>query len=311
MSTQTAAGDDRALPRADDVTAPSSDFTDAIPDGWVAMQLEIRAAVVTSDAGNAWGMPSAGPGAPYVNDGSDCSGAAEMRPPPRYLAGCDISFIKGNDIDALSALVVLSYPALEVVYSSFRNIQLTEPYIPGFLAFREAHHILELIEELRHKRPELEPDCLLVDGNGILHPRGCGLACQIGVLGDLPTIGIGKNLLYVDGLTKEKVKVWMAEGDSCGGQNKINDSSATTASVSAAKFQRRDLVGDSGKTYGAAVAIPGVAKPIYVSIGHKVSLETAVALAVASSRHRVPEPVRQADLLSRDVIRKRRAWLEK
>ena len=287
-------------------------FRETPPESWVTIQQEIRDAIIVSDDYNEWEAPvpsesastQIAPASIATNatgNASDNATKSQLqcrRRPPRLLAGCDISFIKNNHIDALSALVVLSYPELDVVYSSFRDIKLTEPYIPGFLAFREAQHILDLIAELRDKRPDLEPDCLLVDGNGLLHPRGCGLACQLGVLANMATIGIGKNLLFVDGLTKSKVKACLAED----GKEVGND----TTNTGRDRVQRKDLVGESGRTHGAAVAISGVSKPIYVSVGHKLSLDTAVAVAVASSRHRIPEPVRQADLLSRDVLRLRK-----
>ena len=290
----------------------TSGFREVPPEGWAEKQSEIREAIVTTSDCNEWEAPRLPASALVPNaktsaaatslsssssrDSDDVAIILQPRRPLRLIAGCDISFIKDDNVNALSALVVLTYPELNVVYSSFHDIELTEPYIPGFLAFREAQHILDLIKELRDKRPDLEQDCLLVDGNGLLHPRGCGLACHLGVLADMPTIGIGKNLLYIDGLTKAKVKAWLAEEKKEGGDG-------TTSVLDG--MQRKDLVGESGKTHGAAVAVAGVSTPIYVSVGHKVSLDTAVAVAIACSRHRIPEPVRQADLLSRDVLRKR------
>lgn len=125
----------------------------------------------------------------------------------------------------------------------------------------------------------------LVDGNGILHPQGFGLASHFGVLNDIPTIGVGKTFLHVDGLTKPDVKGLMAK----------------------AREEHHDLVklaGKSGKVWGAALCgTAGVKNPVYVSVGHKVSLDASVAIAQACSLYRVPEPIRQADLRSRQVIR--------
>lgn len=81
-----------------------------------------------------------------------------------------------------------------------------QPYIPGFLAFREVPILYVLFERLKQKRPDLWPQLVLVDGNGILHQNQCGLACHLGVLIDLPTVGVGKTLFYIDGLTKDRVK---------------------------------------------------------------------------------------------------------
>jgi len=137
---------------------------------------------------------------------NDFRWSLDGEPPLNYVAGVDISFVKGNDFDACACLVVLSWPDLEVVHSMFEMIQLKLPYIAGFLAFREVPFLLDLINKLRATRPDIIPQLILVDGNGYLHPRGFGLACHLGVLADIPTIGIGKTLIYVDGLEIKSVK---------------------------------------------------------------------------------------------------------
>lgn len=177
-------------------------------------------------------------------------------------------------------LVVLSYPDLEVVHQSSAMIQLTAPYISGFLAFREAPHLLALLKGLKVNTPELYPQVLFVDGNGVLHPARCGLASHLGVEAGVPTIGIGKKLINVDGLAAKYQKKKVPVGQ--------------TSEV---------LVGDSGQAWGAACIAKGSSKPIYVSVGHRVGLATAIALTRRVSLHRIPEPVRQADLLSRDALR--------
>ena len=100
----------------------------------------------------------------------------------RRLGGVDISFVKGSETDACAALVVLDADTLTVLYSSCRRIVLREPYVPGYLAFREVGFLVELLAELQVREPNLEPDVILVDGNGILHPNRFGLACHLGVL---------------------------------------------------------------------------------------------------------------------------------
>lgn len=213
----------------------------------------------------------------------------------RYIGGVDISFIKGNEVDACAALVILSFPELKVVHTMYKMVELRYPYIPGFLAFREVDPLLGLIAELRSKRPDILPQVIFVDGNGMLHYRGFGLACQLGVLSDIPTIGIGKNLLCVDGLTREGVsevfaKCCLKKGDSA------------------------PLKGDSQTVWGLAFRStdnPKSNKPIFVSVGHRVSLETAALLTKATSQYRVPEAVRQADLGSREAVRQWIAEREK
>uniref|UniRef100_A0A6B2LJ46 Endonuclease V n=1 Tax=Arcella intermedia TaxID=1963864 RepID=A0A6B2LJ46_9EUKA len=124
----------------------------------------------------------------------------------KYVAGVDISFVKGNEVDACACLIILTWPELKVVHSSFEMVQLTLPYIPGFLAFREVNFLVKLLDKLKAEKPEIYPQLVFVDGNGYLHPRGFGLACHLGVLTGLPCIGVGKTLMYVDGLEIKGVK---------------------------------------------------------------------------------------------------------
>eukprot|EP00753_Platysulcus_tardus_P006870 PLAT14657.1.p1 GENE.PLAT14657.1~~PLAT14657.1.p1 ORF type:complete len:183 (+),score=64.19 PLAT14657.1:393-941(+) len=176
---------------------------------------------------------------------------------------------------------------MAVVWERHEFVQLSEPYIPGFLAFREVEHLVALVDLLREQQPLLMPQVILVDGNGVLHPRGFGLAAHLGVLTALPTIGVGKTLLHVDGLTKGTVR---ADVDAAW----TEDEGATV-----------ELVGDSGRTWGAAFCRPSIRNPVFISTGHRVSLDTALQLVAACSNYRIPEPVRQADLRSRVVVRER------
>ncbi|XP_074081068.1 endonuclease V isoform X2 [Macrotis lagotis] len=201
------------------------------------------------------------------------------------VAGVDISFIKGDDVRACASLVVLSYPELEVLYEECRMVNLTAPYVSGFLAFREVPFLVDAIHRLQKKEPSLMPQVLLVDGNGVLHHRGFGVACHIGILTDLPCIGVAKKLLQVDGLRnndlhKEKIQHLKMGGDTF------------------------SLMADSGTILGMALKSHSKSsKPLYVSVGHKVSLGTAVRLIQACCRYRIPEPIRQADIRSREYIR--------
>ncbi|XP_035157893.1 endonuclease V isoform X1 [Callithrix jacchus] len=204
----------------------------------------------------------------------------------RRVGGVDVSFVKGDSVRACASLVVLSYPELEVVYEKSRMVSLTAPYMSGFLAFREVPFLLELVQQLREKEPDLMPQVLLVDGNGMLHHRGFGVACHLGVLTDLPCIGVAKKLLQVDGLEndalhKEKIRLLQAGGDSF------------------------PLLGSSGTVLGMALkSHDRSTRPLYVSVGHKMSLEAAVRLTCCCCKFRIPEPVRQADICSREHIRK-------
>ncbi|KAI3468458.1 hypothetical protein Pfo_025121 [Paulownia fortunei] len=172
----------------------------------------------------------------------------------KYVGGVDLSFSKDDPSIACATLVVLDFSTLEVVHEDSAIVKLHIPYVPGFLAFREAPVLLELLEQMKKTALSSYPQVLMVDGNGLLHPRGFGLACHLGVLADLPTIGIGKNLHHVDGLTQSRVRQLLeASGNSC------NDIFT--------------LIGDSGSTLGAAMrSTEGSRKPIFISVGHRISL---------------------------------------
>ncbi|XP_059988780.1 endonuclease V isoform X10 [Lagenorhynchus albirostris] len=202
------------------------------------------------------------------------------------VGGMDVSFVKGDSVSACASLVVLSYPELEVMYEDCRMVSLTAPYVSGFLAFREVPFLVDAVQQLREKEPRLMPQVLFVDGNGVLHHRGFGVACHLGVVTDLPCIGVAKKLLQVDGLEnnalhKEKIRLLKAGGDSF------------------------PLMGGSGTVLGMALkSHDHSTKPLYVSVGHKMSLEAAVRLTHGCCKFRIPEPVRQADICSRDYIRR-------
>jgi len=172
---------------------------------------------------------------------------------------------------------------MEVVHKSVEYCQPDTPYVPGFLAFRELPPLLDLVNKFLQEHPELKPDVILVDGNGLLHPQKCGVACHIGYHTGICTIGVAKNLFVMEGVdcTKAMVQNMSAVGD-----------------FTLIKDQEDSVLGLALKS------AENTKNPIYVSIGHKISLETARKTVVACSKHRVPEPLRFADGISRDFIRK-------
>ncbi|XP_039599322.1 endonuclease V-like isoform X2 [Polypterus senegalus] len=191
------------------------------------------------------------------------------------VAGVDLSFIKGDDVTACAMLVVLSYPELEVLYEDCQMVAITAPYIAGFLAFRETPFLVEAVLRLQREKPSLVPQVIFVDGNGLLHHRGFGLACHLGVLTHLPCIGVAKNLLLVPGAPgkeefKDQVKAMQKAGDS---------------------FSVTDTC---GRVLGKALrSCDKSTKPIFVSVGHRISLDSALCLTLSCCRHRIPEPIRQ------------------
>ncbi|XP_039052662.1 endonuclease V-like [Hibiscus syriacus] len=113
----------------------------------------------------------------------------------KYVGGVDVSFSKEDPSMACGSLVVLDLlNDLRLVYQEYTCDRIDIPYVPGFLAFREAPILVHLLEKMKNDASPFYPQVLMVDGNGLLHPRGFGLVSHVGVIADIPTIGIGKNM---------------------------------------------------------------------------------------------------------------------
>ncbi|UCG82529.1 MAG: deoxyribonuclease V [Dehalococcoidia bacterium] len=179
----------------------------------------------------------------------------------RLIAGVDISS-PNSDGYARAAVVILSYPALEMMETKVVEQRVTFPYVPGLLSFRESPLVIAACEEL-----DAEPDLILVDGQGIAHPRRFGLASHLGLLWDKPTIGCAKSRL-------------------CGQHDIVPPQTGAYTEII-----------DSGEVIGVALRTkPGVS-PLYVSIGHKIDLQSAVDWVLRCCRGlRVPEPTRLAHI---------------
>eukprot|EP01064_Diplonema_japonicum_P018854 TRINITY_DN27537_c0_g1_i1.p1 TRINITY_DN27537_c0_g1~~TRINITY_DN27537_c0_g1_i1.p1 ORF type:complete len:249 (+),score=33.75 TRINITY_DN27537_c0_g1_i1:55-801(+) len=207
------------------------------------------------------------------------------------IGGIDISFSKESEEDACVTLVVLNYPKLDVIYEDSKMVKLDVPYLPGFLGFREVPHMVSLISNIRETAPDLVPEVVMVDGNGVLHNRGFGSASHLGVAIGIPTVGVAKKYfsLEQDGLPSSMIKPIMSEPN-------------TFPTV----YSTYPLKGDSGRVWGTAVRTTESSKnPVFVSVGTHISLAVAVAIVCKTSRVRVPEAVRQADLRSREFLRVR------
>jgi len=152
---------------------------------WIKTQDMLKSKLILEDD-FVWSLPSVG-----SSSGEDARGKL------KYIGGTDISFLKEDPSTACAAVVVLDADTLEVVHEEFDVVRLQVPYIPGFLAFREAPILLGLLDKVKINARHFYPQLLMVDGNGLLHPRGFGLACHLGVLADLPTIGVGKKCRLV------------------------------------------------------------------------------------------------------------------
>ena len=210
----------------------------------------------------------------------------------KYIAGVDISASKHVPNVAVSALVVCD-KELKIVYEDYKVVKMTEPYVPGFLAFREVNHLVDLVNDLKKNAPEFLPQVILVDGNGLLHVKGFGIACHLGVLVDIPTIGCSKNVFNVDGISKKKVKE-LAKKNLIKGGDSV------------------ELIGDSGTLWGYAFkSNDEVVNPMIISCGHKISNETALKIVKKSIVHRVPQPIRFSDKVSRRLIENYEVYINK
>lgn len=181
----------------------------------------------------------------------------------RHIGGVDVGFEDGGQTTR-AALVVLTFPELEVVERQLARVPTSFPYVPGLLSFREIPAILQAFEQLVQI-----PDLLMCDGQGVAHPRRLGIASHLGVWLDLPTIGVAKKRLT-------------------GWHDEVADvKGATTALL------------DKGQRIGTVLRSRVAVKPLYISPGHRVSQESAVRWVMQClTRYRLPEPTRQAHRLA-------------
>jgi deoxyribonuclease V len=192
----------------------------------------------------------------------------------RVVAGVDNGYLAvGTPTIGCSAAVALRLPAMEIVETRQVCVPVSFPYVPGLLAFRELPAMLAALEQM-----ETEPDVILVDAHGYAHPRRMGAASHLGLLLDRPTIGCAKSRLV--GRYEEPppdLGAW------------------------------RPLV-DRGELVGAVVRSRPTGSPLFVSPGHRISIESAVAIVLACVRGRsiMPEPTRLADALVKAETRRRR-----
>jgi len=179
---------------------------------------------------------------------------------PATVAGADMSIGRGEEI-GYAAVVSLEAGSLEPRAEGRARGRVAFPYVPGLLSFRELPLLLEAWEEM----PE-HPEAVIFDGHGRAHPRRFGLACHGGLLLDVPSVGCAKSLLV--------------------GQPAPLDRERGSTSE----------IGHEGELVGMAVRTRTEVSPVYVSVGHRVDLETAVDLVLSvSPRYRIPEPIRRAD----------------
>ncbi|TDA31067.1 MAG: endonuclease V [Hadesarchaea archaeon] len=176
------------------------------------------------------------------------------------IAGLDLAYA-GKDC-GYSSCVVLDLSSLEILEKRVKKVRIKFPYLPTFLAFRELEGMLEVAREV-------EADVYMVDGHGVAHPRRAGLASHLGVVLEKPTLGVAKSKLCGEGEEPPLQR---------GGYS---------------------LLREGGEVVGAAVRTKTGVKPVYVSVGHKLSLPTAIELTLrTSTSFRIPQPLRLAHFLA-------------
>lgn len=182
----------------------------------------------------------------------------------RYVGGVDVAYAEGVSIGAAA---VLDFNSLSLVESKIAHVKTRFPYIPTLLSFREIPPAFSVIRKL-----ETQPDVFLVDGQGLAHPYRFGFATHLGVVMDRPTIGVAKSRLCGETETTSG-KGWMP-------------------------------IMDGRETIGAVVITQQGKKPVYISVGHKVSLETAIEVVTQCTRgYRIPEPTRKAHIIATEARR--------
>lgn len=185
----------------------------------------------------------------------------------RYVAGVDVGFEDQGKITR-AAVAVLTWPELSLHETTIARQPTTFPYIPGLLSFREIPTVLAALAQV-----QTIPDLLLCDGQGLAHPRRFGIACHLGVLVDLPAIGVAKSRLI--------------------GQHEPLDQVRGSWQPLLHKEER----------IGAVLRSRSQTKPLYISLGHRISLESAIDYVMScTTRYRLPETTRWADKLASSKI---------
>jgi len=185
-----------------------------------------------------------------------------LRRKPRFIAGVDAAFTEKN---VIGSVCLYEYPELIPVEDEFSVTDLTFPYIPGYLSFREGPAIIEALACLR-----IKPHLILVDGQGMAHPKNLGIASHIGVILNIPTIGCAKSRLIGEYEEPE--------------------------------FKRGEWspLNYEGRVVGAVLRTKDNVRPIFVSPGHRIDLKASIEIVLGcTGRYRIPEPLRRADSLSK------------
>lgn len=187
-----------------------------------------------------------------------------------FIGGVDVAY-DDNTKEMVGAIVILNGQTLEIVEKSFHKMEITFPYVPGLFSFREIPPLVEAFTKLKNR-----PDLIICDGHGVAHPKEAGMASHLGVELDIPTIGCAKKRL-IGFYQKEELK--------------------------SNRGSEVNLIWNN-KIIGKVLRTQDNVKPVFVSIGHKISLETAIDwILKVTTKYRLPETTREADHLVNSVLK--------
>lgn len=187
----------------------------------------------------------------------------DFETPIKTVAGIDLGYDAKTDT-CRAVVAVLSFPELELIEKSEAVLPIQFPYVPGLLSFRETPAAIKALEKL-----ENPPELILCDGQGIAHPRRFGIACHIGLIANVPAIGVAKSVLV----------------------GKFDNLGETRGSIAPLIYKNQEV--------GVALRTKDKVQPVYVSPGHKISLPTAIDYVLkCTTKYRLPETTRLADQLA-------------
>jgi deoxyribonuclease V len=183
--------------------------------------------------------------------------------PIKTVAGIDLGYDAKNDTSR-AVVVVLKFPELELIETAEAILPIQFPYVPGLLSFRETPVAIKALEKLRNA-----PDLILCDGQGFAHPRRFGIACHIGLIADVATIGVAKSILV----------------------GRFENLGETRGSIASLLHKNEQI--------GVALRTKDKVQPVYISVGHRISLETSIKYVLqCTPKYRLPETTRLADKMA-------------
>jgi deoxyribonuclease V len=189
-----------------------------------------------------------------------------LRKKPRLIAGVDAAFFEDKII---GVACLYKYPEIIPIEDSFALTEVSFPYIPGFLSFREGPVIIEALNSLK-----IKPHIILFDGQGVAHSKGMGIASHIGVILDIPTVGCAKSRLV----------------------GEYKEPRGKKGNWSSLRY--------NGRTVGAVLRTRDNVKPVFVSPGNRIDLKTSIKIVLkCTTKFRIPEPLRRADFISKKLKR--------